>query len=32
MAEGRWQAYRITIGGKIGDAFDELIELRRAHN
>jgi hypothetical protein len=30
LDESRRQAYRITVGGKIGDAFDEFEKLRRA--
>ena len=30
LDEHRWQAYRVAVGGKIGDALDEFKELRRA--
>ena len=32
LDEGSWQAYCITVGGNIGDAFDEFEELRRAND
>src|SRR5258708_3145194 len=32
LDERRWQAYFVAVGGKIGDAFDEFEELRRADN
>jgi hypothetical protein len=32
LDEHRWRAYFVAGGGKIGDAADEFIELRRTHN